>query len=507
MAPRHRRTISFATKLILVFTPLSFALVICGLQVFHSFAMRALMSELGDKLLGIACTTAADTDSEALLQLRSPEQETEPAGIRLRQRLIALRLANVPNRISDIYLMRRAGEQIVFISNAYLLEDTSTAFDQSATGEDNPRLGDPYSDASETLRQAFHTGLPTIEPKPYTDKWGTWLSGYAPVTDAQGKLVAMVGVDASVETVEGVRRRLVLAGTAATALSILLSATLGILVARGVARPIRALTAGVNAVKTGDFHAQVNIRSGDEIEGLGEAFNNMVRGLREREQLKGVLVRHLSYQVAQKVMEDPDAVDLGGERVQASIFFADLRNFTGLSHDMPAHRAVAILNQYFAVVVEVILAHDGTLDKFLGDGVMAVFGAPVPQPDHAQRAIRCALAVQEAVAELNRKRAETGELQLSLGIGISSGDAIAGQIGTAERLEYTVIGREVNRASRIQGVAGPGEVIISEESLQLVRDRAEVADAGRVELKGFPQPVQVYRVLALKEPSQPPQEQ
>ncbi|HAB16527.1 MAG TPA: hypothetical protein DCE44_08760, partial [Verrucomicrobiales bacterium] len=165
----------------------------------------------------------------------------------------------------------------------------------------------------------------------------------------------------------------------------------------------------------------------------------------------------------------------GGERSDVSILFSDIRGFTQLAAGMDADEVVELLNQYFPALADAVFQHDGALDKFVGDAVLAVFGSPIADPQHREKAVRAALAMQAAVKTVNQRRSARGEVTCEIGIGVHCGEVIHGFIGANERLDYTVIGDAVNRASRFCSGAAAGEVLISEELYQRVFRQVEVA--------------------------------
>jgi class 3 adenylate cyclase len=189
---------------------------------------------------------------------------------------------------------------------------------------------------------------------------------------------------------------------------------------------------------------------------------------------------------------------LKGERSQVTVLFSDMRGFTVVAERMEAESLVTILNQHFEVMTSIIMKHEGTLDKFVGDEVMALFGAPLPLEDHALRAVRTALEMQRAHKELMARWEATGQEAVPIGIGINSGDMIVGQIGSSKFTDYTVIGDNVNLGSRLCGAAKGHQILISEATYQLVRHAVKANKLASIQVKGRVQPVQTYEVMGLK---------
>ncbi len=215
---------------------------------------------------------------------------------------------------------------------------------------------------------------------------------------------------------------------------------------------------------------------------------------RRRREVSDLFGRYMAPKIVDQILQAPDSVRLGGTRQDVTILFADIRGFTAMSEQRQPEEVVTILNRYLALATREILAGLGTLDKFLGDGLMAIFNAPVPVVDHEAAAIQAALSMQANLALM------PGEFspQIGYGIGIHTGEAIVGNIGTAEFMNYTAIGDTVNVASRLQSEAHPGEVLISGSTYRRVSDRFEVEFLGERFVKGRTQPVTMYRVLRPK---------
>jgi class 3 adenylate cyclase len=235
-----------------------------------------------------------------------------------------------------------------------------------------------------------------------------------------------------------------------------------LLVAGSVAAPIRRLQAAAERVGAGDLATRVPVVAGDETGELTHAFNRMVSGLQERERLRDAFGTFVDPDLADRVARD--GTDLRGEELDVSILFMDVRGFTTLSENAPAQQVVSQLNALYEIVVPVILRHGGHANKFIGDGLLAVFGAPERHADHADRAVAAALEIAERV---NRGGA-TGELRV--GLGVNTGTVVVGTIGGGGRLDFTVIGDAVNTAARVESAtrATGDDVLITSETRQRI---------------------------------------
>ncbi|PYY18518.1 MAG: hypothetical protein DMG60_08020 [Acidobacteria bacterium] len=222
---------------------------------------------------------------------------------------------------------------------------------------------------------------------------------------------------------------------------------------------------------------------------------------------RAALERFLSPEVVEMVSKNPEGVRLGGINQKVSIMFADIRGFTTLSEKMEPEKVVEILNNYFTHVTDIIFDHGGTLDKYLGDGVMALFGAPLSKGNDAENAVRAAQAIQRLVIELNRDAATREWPEFGVGIGINSGIVTAGNIGSPRRIDYTVIGDTVNTASRLMSNAPAGKIIISQATAgDLTEGKFVLTALSPLTVKGKSEPIPVFRVdweneLAARQPN------
>jgi adenylate cyclase len=288
----------------------------------------------------------------------------------------------------------------------------------------------------------------------------------------------------------------VLAGVGAGAL--VLAALLALLIARSVSEPVRQLAAHTAVIARGDYETRLHLDQADELGQLAAAFNAMSSGLAERDRVRDLLNKNVSPEVAAQLLRDGAA--LGGEEREVTILFADLRGFTTFSERLAPREVVAQLNRYLDRMSAEIERHGGVIDKFIGDEIMALFGAPVAQPDSADRALAAALAMQAALAGLNAELAAEGKPPMAVGIGINTAHVVAGNIGSHRRLNYSVIGDGVNVAARLQGLtrqASYAATIIVSASVRTAVRRGFIFRAlGEATVKGRSESVAVFAVEA-----------
>lgn len=276
-----------------------------------------------------------------------------------------------------------------------------------------------------------------------------------------------------------------------TALNLLLL----ILFALDVNQQTRTLLGGLRRVEEADFSARVDLFSADEFGIISAGVNKMILGLAERQRIRDLFGVYVSPEVSRAILEG--RVALEGETREVSVLFCDIRGFTRFSAARSPREVVARLNKFFVRMAGALRDSGGTINKFLGDGFLAVFGAPVEHSDHARRAVAAALRMEAELDALNAELQTGGEPTMEIGIGIDSGEVVAGNIGSGDRLEYTVIGDPVNRSSRIEQLNKSFEtrILISERT-----HRASGSAGGRalppVTVKGIEEPLQVFTVGA-----------
>jgi adenylate cyclase len=285
------------------------------------------------------------------------------------------------------------------------------------------------------------------------------------------------------------------------ALGAILAVVLGLALrfASRLGHSVRAISEAAGQVKTGKYVNAPVERTGDELESLALDFNAMVEGLRERDRLRETFGRYVTRQVAEHLMKK-GSVSLGGELVPVTVLFSDIRSFTSISETMEPRALLDFLNEYFSGMVESVMLNDGVVDKFIGDAIMAVFGAPVPHPDDPLHAVKAALDMRARLLKINETFRARGLPEIRTGIGLHSGRVVAGNMGHTERMEYTVIGDAVNLASRLEGMTKElqCDVILSEDLFKQVDLHVETEPLRKIKVKGRDQEVMVYRLIGLK---------
>lgn len=278
-------------------------------------------------------------------------------------------------------------------------------------------------------------------------------------------------------------------GYSAVALAAALILSLGL--AHGLSIPLRELVKGTVAIRSGDFKVKVPVRTRDEVGELAASFNEMAEGLAQKELYRTVLNMVADEKVAHALVNGQLA--LGGEVREVSVLFCDIRGFTALTENMPPEEVIAMLNEHMTALTRVVKENNGVLDKFVGDLLMAIFGAPVQHENDTRNAARCALQLIQERERLNT----TSRHRLQIGIGIATGTVVAGCMGSADRLNYTVLGERVNLASRLCGQANASQVVIDQTTKDKLGDVAKVMPLPAFNLKGFTENVVAYELVSM----------
>jgi adenylate cyclase len=407
--------------------------------VFYRYAVSLAIGGVQTRLRGTAVAIASGMRPETIDALRDPSTEGSPTQKALLDRLRVV-AENDPD-ISDIYVFRPSDKPgvLIFVADHVVRANAKPGV-----------IGEEYVPAK-TIHMLEGFERPTVENAPYTDQWGTVLSGYAPIRDAAGKAIAIVGIDIQLARIEEIRSRvrwmafLLFAGAA------LMLLVLAKVVAVMVREPLYKIVDATTAIMAGEQHKRLSIERKDEFGVVGRHFEVMASGLQERDFIKQTFGTYVSPQVVRRLLEDRrDAVR--GEQRRVAVLFSDLRSFTTLSEKLTPQETVALLNDYLERMTQCVVANGGRIDKFIGDAMMADWGALETDEDAAPRAVQACLDMEKALDELNALRRDSGQTPLRMGIGVHMGDVVAGSIGSQRKLEFTVIGDAVNAASRFEGL-------------------------------------------------------
>ena len=273
---------------------------------------------------------------------------------------------------------------------------------------------------------------------------------------------------------------------------------------KSLSNPIRRLVKATRSIEEGDYNLQLKPKSQDEIGVLTRAFVNMGMGLEEKERIKDAFGRFVNKEVAQ--LAEKGEIQLGGEIKPTTIFFSDIRSFTAISEKLTPSEVVSFLNEYMTLMVECVNKTNGVVDKYIGDAIMAVWGTPISHGNDAENAVNGALMMRTALRKFNQNRGGDRKPIIKVGCGLNSGDVLAGQIGSDERMEYTVIGDAVNLASRIEALNKPmgTDVLVSQGTADMVEGIFDLVPMNKIKVKGKSEPQQIYAVLGrLDDPDRP----
>jgi class 3 adenylate cyclase len=324
-----------------------------------------------------------------------------------------------------------------------------------------------------------------------------WITAIAPIIDDMGKTIAVVAVEHQGALFSYWFDALSMAMLLACVGGGLVATIVGIGLTWRVTRPISALTSGMARVASGDLTLELPVRSNDEIGRLTDNFNGMVGGLRQRDFIRNTFGRYVSPEVAKTLLESPEGLKFGGEKREITVLMSDLRGYTRFAEQGDPAWVMELLNDFLARMTDIIIAYGGTINEFIGDAIFAIYGAPIAHHDHAERAAASALAMQRAMAELNQENTERGRPRFEMGIGINTGEAVVGNIGSEQRAKYAVVGAAVNLAARVEGCTVGGQIFLSPATYERLHHIAEVAPPVPVEVKGIAEPLLLYELRGI----------
>lgn len=407
----------------------------------------------------------------------------------------ALALSDMQREIEDVAARRFSGVVGLAVVDAQRIPVATynmPEFDKLSSPSAHP-LWEGYSKENTTV-----VGVARVAP--FVNPDGAQMIGVLELIPNLGwGVIAVRREEDAYAVLETMRKR----GLYIAALTILLALGVGAIAARSVSKPIVKLAGQARRLGERKWR-DVTLESTrtDEIGDLTREFSSMAKDLEESEALivrqakqRADLGRFLSKELVDAIVSGEHQVSLGGRRAAVSVLFADVVAFTPLAETKPAEEVVAILNELFSILTEVVFRHGGTVDKFVGDCIMAVWGAPVVQEDHANRALAAAEDMMRFLETANDSFKERYGITLELGIGINSGEVLVGNIGSDKRMEYTVIGDVVNVAARLEAIARPNQVLLAEATREMAREDFEIHYLGERAVTGRKAVTKVYELM------------
>ena len=443
--------------------------VVSALQVRQ--AHRDGLESTRARLQAVVSVAAPRVDAALHAEVVASGRADSPAFVAVRRELRAIQ--EQAGLGTDVYTLRRDGEQTRFV-----VMTNEVSF-----------VGDPY-ELRPGVRASFESGGGGVEG-PYGDEHGAWISAWAPIHSPEGGVGAVLQIDENVTALLAAATNRGLRDALFALLAMVLAFGVGTAISASLARPIRQIAAATQRIQEGQFDIDVPVRRLDEVGSLARSVQGMATSLREKERLRDMFGKYMAREVVRDLL-GRDELALDGELREVTVLITDIRGYTALTEELGAAEVVGLLNEYFGILVDAVIEQDGVIDKFMGDALLAWFGAPVPQSDHRERAVRTAVAVQERCALWNAERVASGLAPVGTGIGLAAGDVVVGNIGSEHRLEYTAIGDAVNLSSRLCSKAQPGEILATAD-VAATSDRFE--DVGAVDVKGVREPVAVHRIV------------
>ncbi|HDQ23017.1 MAG TPA: adenylate/guanylate cyclase domain-containing protein [Candidatus Uhrbacteria bacterium] len=396
--------------------------------------------------------------------------------------------------IDDTYVMADNGQDLYFIL------DGSAWHDSTYPGQKYDVIANdcPYFRAYLQKGPGFDHD-PThhiwgILPKFNTDQWGTWFSVWLAQKNHDNYNVFALDLDA--QSVKDMM--LIISGSIMIIAIIIILAVIiaSVKLSNYFAKPIQDLVSGTEAVSQGDFNFRVPISGNMEFTKLINFFNQMVVSLKERLNMKQTLEKLLSEELAEQVAKH--GLVLGGQKAEVTILFTDFAGFTPNTRNMPPEEVVKLLNEYFSELIPIIKKWGGLPDKYIGDSIIAIFGAPVRLENHAENAVCAAIEMQLKIRQINDWRKKNNQQILEMRVGLNSGQVIAGAIGSDLKLEYTAIGETTNLANRMESMAAIGHILIAENTYQLIKriffEGISIDFAKGLKFKGYDMPVAAYNL-------------
>jgi adenylate cyclase len=452
---------------------------------FYQQAREGLYQSIREQLQASASNIAALINGDALDSVRTAEDKNSKSYKDIQKLLRAVTQST--SEYLYAYTMRLKGGQVEFVVDTPPSDDDG---DGKISEDEMPApIGTVYKNPPQSLLQGFVQT--SSDKEPYVDQWGRTMSGYAPIFDSRGESVGLLGIDMDVSRIHQKLSAIVNGGMISLGLASTLAIILGIYFSRQTLVPIRQLQAAMSRVQEGDYAHSLKTTRRDEFGQLADNFNNMVAELRQKAWLEKSMGKVVNKNVLKRMLNNE--LQLGGEVVQATVLSCDLRGFTALSEKLPPKLLVSLLNEYFTVMIKVVEKHGGIVDKLIGDSIMAVFGYPQSLEKQEEAAFNAALELLSACDQLNTTMGLEEEMHLVNSVGLHTGTLMAGNIGSPERMEFTVMGDAVNVACRLENLTRQLETRLAASGplVEKLEDNP-LQSAGSQHLSGRHQEIEVF---------------
>ncbi len=332
----------------------------------------------------------------------------------------------------------------------------------------------------------------------YKDKAASWLVNLNTIPRLDWLLVIMQKKSDAYRILYNMQEKILLVGS----IFLFIAALIGALLGGRLSQPILEVARGARELATPKFSHRIPVRSKDEIGEMAQAFNYLGQSLEEYDArikrevaIRSDLSRYLTPELVEAIIERRASLELGGKRQQVTVLFADVVNFTPLSESLPPEKVVALLNELFTILTQIIFRNNGMVDKFIGDCVMALFGAPDPSPQAVANAVKTAREMVKWLEVGNKKWKKQYDVTLQLAISLDCGEVIVGNVGSEKRMEYTAIGDVVNTAARLEKIAQPNQILVTGALVDQLENKNKVNPFGRFELRGKNRETNVFEVM------------
>lgn len=453
-----------------------------GISTF--FASRAFIRDgIRQRLQNIATLAVAQLDTATHARIRTRADQDSPDYVLIKRYLNEVKSVSPDIRFVYTYRINADGK-VVFVVDA-----------ESAASAEMSNVGDEYTEAPALLRSVYNrTSRATVGEDFEADKWGLWLSGFAPVLNAAGEVECAVGIDISAQVVRDYERGFLITTVGLTAAISIIVLLASVWYSRLVSRPLLALADELGRVERLDLERHIEIRSAvREVVVMGKAVQSLQNGLRS-------FRKYVPADLVAELMALGQEARLSAEKREITVFFSDMVDFTTLAEKTSPEHLVEQLALYFDGMTRSIIENQGTVDKYIGDSIMAFWGAPRPMANHAILACRAALQCRDRSRRTGEAHLCAGQVPMFTRIGLNTGPAIIGNIGYEARLNYTAMGDTVNVGSRLEGLNRlyGTDIILSESTWQLARDSFEARLLDVVAVKGKSIPVRIYELLGEK---------